>query len=279
MKKISAKRLRDMLEQVVVHNDHGLFRHVKPVPPVLSFTKRDRLWSACWRVWRPGLRVDPNAHWHDHGAKTFLVGSAQEKAEQFETARNWASEKYGYTTDWVKTPFGSWVPKDALDAALRHYLPDLFEETVYVPPTVLPDMRPLDEVIKKIPSHGDVLRIEGLSSVEDSNVRQAALDAYSEVWIPSKGLTRDHERGMRAALQAAVPIAHAHLNACKSSTGVDDDTDGTSHWYEVRGAGVTVLVRAIDETDAETRVKRLINRMTMDCSLELHITRRDSEVD
>lgn len=198
MKKISATRLRDMLEQVVVHNDHNLFQHVKPVPPVISYAKSDRHQYARWRVWRPGFKVNPNAHWHDGGAKTFLVASAQKKAEQFEAAKNWASEKYGYTIDeWEKTPYGSWVPKDALEAALRHHLPHLFVE-------------------------------EG----DDTTLIESA------------------------------------------RTRVDTGDD----WYRVVGANVAVFIQATDAEDAKKRVMHMINRLTMDCSLELHITKRDPEV-
>lgn len=306
MKKISVKRLRDMLEQVVVHNDHGLFKHVRPVPPVLSYTKQDRHWSACWRVWRAGLVVDPEAHWHDNHAKTFIVSSAQEKAEQFAAAKDWASERYGYTTDeWVKTPYGSWAPRTGLEAALRHHLPHLFveegenttsiepsgvrETTIHIPgdPVVKRITDKLysdgtDEVIKKIPSHGDVLRINGLTSIEDSDVRTAALDAYSEEWEGSRYEVRDHQRALRAAVKAGVEVVLAHLNSRENDVddhGADENTEnGALHWYEVRGANVAVFVQALDEHDARSRVRRMINRMTMDCSLELHITKRDPKM-
>lgn len=130
MKKISAKRLREMLDNVRVYNDHDLSMIVNPVPPVVSYTKAERYWSAKWSVWRVGRRTDPKSHWHDGGAKVFTVehvNGSLNKDEQFTAAIAWANERYTkWSDEWVKTPFGSWMPKDALEAALRHHLPELF---------------------------------------------------------------------------------------------------------------------------------------------------------
>lgn len=132
MRKISAKWLREMLNVVKVVNDHEFSKVVQPVPPMVSYAKADRYWSARWYVWRAGYKVDPNAHWHDNGAKVFQVGKVNgvsDKNDQFTAAVAWASEKYTHWSDeWVKTPFGAWMPQDALEQALRHHLPELFKE-------------------------------------------------------------------------------------------------------------------------------------------------------
>lgn len=246
MKKIAAKKLRELLADVQVHNERQLFKPVLPAPPVISYRKTDRHQFARWVVARSGHKTDPeHGHFLDGGNKIFPVTAATTRDGQFIRARDWASEKYGYTTDeWVKTPFGGWAPKVALESALWHYLPELFEKpttTIYIPPTTLPDARPLDEVIKKT-------------------------------------LVRDHEQAMGAALQVAVPVAHAHLSAHENTTNEDDTSAETDGWYRVVGANVAVFIKAMSEHDAKNRVEHMINRLTMDCDLNLHVTKRDPEV-
>lgn len=276
MKKISAKRLRDMLEGVTVFNDHSLFSVVRPTPPVISFAKRDRHWSARWYVWRVGFKVDPNAHWHDNGAKTFMVGhvrGAYDKDEQFAAAKDWASEKYGYTTDeWSKTPFGSWVPKDALEIALSYHLPEHFGRTVYVPPTELPDMRPLSEAVKKAP----------LESTGDPVVKRITDKLYAEdpEWAESEPAVETQARpvgDMSESIRKAFDLLEDESRVDESMK-VDVSTVETDGWYRVVGSGVGVFTYATSAEDAKKRVMFMINRISMDASLELHVTKRDPEV-
>lgn len=208
MKKVSAKKLREMLADIQAHNEGRLFKAVQPAPPVITHRPANRHQRARWVVTRVGYKTDPeHGHFLDGGNKIFPISSADHKQSELVRAIGWASEKYGYEIgEWEKTPFGSWTPKSALETALRHYLPELFETSVYVPPTVLPDMRPLAEAVQHV------------SSIE---------------------------------------------------------TDG---WYRVLGANVAVFIQATSEHDAKTRVEHMINRMTMDVTLDLHITKRDPEV-
>ena len=195
MKKVSAKKLRELLADVRAHNEGQLFKPVLPEPPVISYRKSDRHQFARWVVARSGYKTDPeHGHFLDGHNKVFPVTAATTRVGQFIRAREWASEKYGYTIDeWEKTPFGSWAPKTALDAALWHYLPELFEEstsagdptvarivekmygddadepqttTVYIPPTQLPDVRPLSEVIQHVSS----VKTDGWYRVVGANV-------------------------------------------------------------------------------------------------------------
>lgn len=214
MKKVSAKKLRELLADVRAHTEGRLFKPVQPAPPVITHRSANRHQRARWVVTRVGYKTDPeHGHFLDGRNKIFPISSVDHKQSELVRAIGWASEKYGYTIDeWEKTPFGSWTPKSALETALRHYLPELFDAeaskttTVYAPPTQLPDVRPLAEVVQHVPSI---------------------------------------------------------------------ETDG---WYRVVWANVAVFIQATSEHDAKTRVKHMINRMTMDVTLDLHITKRDPEV-
>lgn len=252
MKKVSAKRLREMLEAVKIYNDHGLTWVVDPTPPVISYAKAGRHWSAKWFVWRTGHKVDPNAHWHDHGAKVFPVsnvGGTLNKDEQFIAATAWASEKYvRWSDEWVKTPFGSWMPKDALEVALRHHLPELF-------------------VVK---GAGDpvVKRITDKLYAEDPE------------WAESTPNVETPQRpvgDMSESIRKAFDLLEGDSRVDESmKTGVSSvDADG---WYRVVGSGVAVFTQATSAEDAKRRMMFMIDRISMDASLQLHVTKRDPEV-
>lgn len=60
--------------------------------------------SAAWQVIRPGYRTDPEAHWTDHGHKTFDVfRPGDQKGTRLAEAQEWAGARYG-VTEWVKIP-------------------------------------------------------------------------------------------------------------------------------------------------------------------------------
>lgn len=215
MKKHTATQLRNLLSsRARIVNESSFFRVIAPAPPVVTYRKTDRHLYARWLVTRVGYKTDPEGgHFLDGHNKTFLVVSADQKQSELVLALSWASEKYGYPPDeWVKTPFGSWAPKTALDTALRHHLPHLFAEEG-----------------------------EDATPVEPSGVIETTI--------------------------------HTPIDRVTSPTV---ETDG---WYRVVGANVAVFIRATNADDAEKRVQHMIQRMTMDCSLELHITKRDPEVD
>lgn len=224
MKKISAKRLREQLEAKRIHNDHGFSKVVSPTPPMISHQTSQRWHSSNWRVWRVGVKVNPNAHWSDNGAQSFIIQPTrgetpgQAKIRTFTEAIAWASEKYGYTPDeWVKAPFGAWMPKDALEQALRFHLPELFDGEVAAPkPT-------RDPVVKRITD-----KLYGETELKETEPFILPLDA-----------------------------------------------DG---WYRVVGSGVAVFIHATTEEDALKRVKFMVQRMSMDASLEWSVSKRDPEV-
>lgn len=124
VKKMSAKKLRELLADAGVHNDYQLTKMIMPTPPIIAYRKTNRHQFARWIVARHGYKTDPeHGHFLDGYNKVFPITPVISRDAQLIRAREWASEKYGYTIDeWVKTPFGSWAPKDVLEAALRHHL-------------------------------------------------------------------------------------------------------------------------------------------------------------
>lgn len=279
MRKVSPKRLREMLYAVKVHNDHELFKVVSPTPPLISYITADKWRSPKWRVWRIGLKVNPNSHWQDGGAMAFIVSRygdetpGQAKNRALTEAVAWTSKRYGYTTDeWEKTPFGAWAPKNALEVALSHHLPEHFGQVVYVPPTERPDTRPLNEVVKRVP----------IESVGDPVVKRITDKLYTEdpEWVESTPKVDTRERlvgGTSEAIRKAFDTLEDESRADESPK-VEISSFDADGWYRVVGAGVAVFVQATDAANARGRVEHMIKRMSMDASLELHITRRDSEV-
>lgn len=67
-----------------------------------------------------------------------------------------------------------------------------------------------------------------------------------------------------------------------ASTSSDAQRNAAMAWaserYRVVGANVAVFIQATSEHDVKTRVEHMINRMTMNCDLNLYITKRDPEV-
>lgn len=235
MKKTSAKKLRELLAGVRLHNEAHLFKPVLPTPPVISYRSSNRHQRGRWVVTRAGHKTDPkHGHFLDAYNKVFPVDGVNSKQTQLVRAIGWASEKYGYTIDeWEKTPFGSWAPKDALKAALLHYLPELFEES---------------------------------TSTSDPTVKRITDKLYSEdpEWVES---TLDVESTSR-------PVD----STSESITRAQDSSVSTDGWYRVVGANVAVFIQAASTDDAKNRVTHMIQRMSMDCSLELYTTKRDPEV-
>lgn len=64
--------------------------------------------SAYWAVHGLGFDTDPDAHFTDHGSKTFTVGRREDKQATLELALAWAGEKFAIPA-WEKSPLGSWV--------------------------------------------------------------------------------------------------------------------------------------------------------------------------
>lgn len=256
MKKISAKKLREMLLESRVHNDHELFKVVNPTPPVISHVTSSKWESPRWRVWRVGRKVDPNAHWKDNGAKTFLISCVgdetpgQAKNRAFNAAVAWASEKYTrWSDEWVKTPLGSWAPKDALEAALRHHLPELFKE-------------------KK--------------STGDPVVKHITDKLYAEdpEWVESTPKVETQERpvgDMSESIRKAFDLLEGDSRVDESMK-VDVSTVETDGWYRVVVAGVAVFTQATSEQDALQRIDHMVRHMATSVDVTPHITKRDPEV-
>lgn len=282
MKKISAKKLREMLLESRVHNDHELFKVVNPTPPVISHVTSSKWESPRWRVWRVGRKVDPNAHWKDNGAKTFLISRVgdetpgQAKNRAFNAAVAWASEKYTrWSDEWVKTPFGSWAPNDALEVALSHHLLEIFGEIVYAPPTERPDTRPLAEAIKCVP-------IEPPAPTGDPVVKRITDKLYAEnpEMAESEPTVETQERlvgDMSESIRKAFDLLEGDSRVDESMK-VNVSSVETDGWYRVVVAGVAVFTQATSEQDALQRIDHMVRHMATSANVNPHITKRDPEV-
>ncbi len=90
--------------------------------------------SAAWLVTGVREAVDPDAHWTDHGRKSFVMinwgnqynlpeGASLKdlRAAALKAAKNWTDKKYG-KLNWVKDALGGWQDKkviDTVDAKLK----------------------------------------------------------------------------------------------------------------------------------------------------------------
>ena len=54
-------------------------------------------------------------HWMDYGAKVFTVSHREEKPIKFLGIVEWARTNLGITEEFVKTPFGSYMPKSFVE--------------------------------------------------------------------------------------------------------------------------------------------------------------------
>ena len=97
---------RDIATQ---QNGHKIF--VVYSPQVVGRAYR----SAKWSVASVTEQTDPNAHWTEHGTKTFHCWHPMEdKEKQRLEALAWATERYGII-EWERSPFGSYHPKGTLE--------------------------------------------------------------------------------------------------------------------------------------------------------------------
>ena len=83
--------------------------------------------SAHFSVARPGYKTDPNAHFLSNGCKEFCVPNRESKPIAFEEAKQWAGNRYKIT-EWVKTPFGSWMSKEFVETRLKELKQQLKEK-------------------------------------------------------------------------------------------------------------------------------------------------------
>jgi hypothetical protein len=119
-------KLADALRAAGIHNTWHLVGRGRPY---LSFTPYQGRGGGgdWWQVVVPGRKTDPNAHWMQHGNKTFTVfryseagkTRAENKAAALTAAKAWVEERFGISSDaWVPSPFGAgeYVPRDLLEA-------------------------------------------------------------------------------------------------------------------------------------------------------------------
>lgn len=154
-----------------------------------------------------------------------------------------------WSDEWVKTPFGSWAPKDALEAALRHHLPELFKE-------------------KKSTGDPVVKRITDKSYADDPERVES-----EPVIDPLRRPIGDMSESIRKAFDLLEGDSRVDESMKVNVSSVE--TDG---WYRVVVAGVAVFTQATSEQDALQRIDHMVRHMATSANVNPHITKRDPEV-
>lgn len=112
-------KFTDELRKVGVYNGFDFANgkvHISYIPQELGRLSR----CARWRVYLSGQHTNKNAHWMDHGNKTFAVTPhggrkhSEEKLIQLNEAKKWASEKYS-VKEWAMTPYGDWMEAEFVE--------------------------------------------------------------------------------------------------------------------------------------------------------------------
>lgn len=114
----------ELLRRVGVLNDYDFFRDGRPRVFLTYATSNSRSpIPARWLVHR--LRADgvevvtnPDAHWADHGRKSFGSYRHGGRRAALAEAQAWAGERYGIT-EWARTPFGGYGDAAFVRARLR----------------------------------------------------------------------------------------------------------------------------------------------------------------
>jgi hypothetical protein len=110
-------KLTESYKALQIHNAWGFAGHGNPYITYHAADNGRGGRCAQWVVVRPGYQTDPNAHFLDHGCKTFGVWGKDVKTLKLQYAREWAGKKYGIT-EWDRTPFGSWMDAGFVKARL-----------------------------------------------------------------------------------------------------------------------------------------------------------------
>ena len=114
-------KLTEQYKTLGIHNPHNFAGHGNVFIDYTPNARGRMSRVANWRVYRPGFKTDPDAHWMDNGNKRFSVwgrGTHSEvKAQKLQEAKDWASAKYGIK-EWAKTPFGSWMDAEFVKARI-----------------------------------------------------------------------------------------------------------------------------------------------------------------
>lgn len=99
--------------------------------PIVSYSKGDSgraFRPAQWMVSQPGVVLDPKCHWQDKqydgscpvvfglwGAPGITKANQRKQVEQI--ALQWARDRFGIQ-DWIKNPFGEYMPAEFVKARL-----------------------------------------------------------------------------------------------------------------------------------------------------------------
>lgn len=107
-------KLTESFQTVRVFNSFEFYGHGRPY---IAFAPRAGAFPAKWQVHRPGFKTDPDAHWGDHGSKTFSASGKGDAVAQ-QKALDWASERYGIK-EWKRDPFGSYGETEFVDRRVK----------------------------------------------------------------------------------------------------------------------------------------------------------------
>ena len=107
-------KAQEMLKAIHIFNGYGL---VGKGGVFICYCAAEPRTCQCshWAVCRPGDKLSDV--WYDHGSKTFTVSGRADKPIVLREAMRWASKRYNIH-DWARDPFGNYVSKVVLDAAM-----------------------------------------------------------------------------------------------------------------------------------------------------------------
>lgn len=111
-------KVTEQLREFGIFNPIG-FYGTEPFVSIFVQTNRRTCIPSAVCVTKRGVNL--GAAWYDHGSKRFSYGSREDKKEQLEAAKEWASDKFGIT-QWMRDPFGSYGSADFVKTRLKQLL-------------------------------------------------------------------------------------------------------------------------------------------------------------
>jgi hypothetical protein len=107
------KFTKTLLRERKIYNSHGICTAGNG-KVFLSYYPAEARMCRCSKwvvIGINGHEPDPEAHWPNYGAKTFI---GKMRSTALEEAKQWAGKKYGIK-DWARDPFGDWQDVQVLD--------------------------------------------------------------------------------------------------------------------------------------------------------------------
>jgi len=112
MKKMTQKKLRELLNGIGIHNNHNLLENGEPQIHYRSPGYRD-VTTKAYMVYVKGKSFK-DAPFYDYGCKSFHVWGKDDKKKKLKEAMDFIKSLFP-DVELVRSPFGGWIPKKSLD--------------------------------------------------------------------------------------------------------------------------------------------------------------------